>query len=267
MGPADLDGRDYPPELVREAKGGRFVSVCLPARDEAATVGAIVERIAALDVADEILVLDDGSTDGTARRAAAAGATVVRAAEVLPGYGPGPGKGQALWKAVFAAKGDVLVFCDADLEGFDPAFVTGLAGPLLADDRLGFVKGHYRRPGDGGRVTELLALPLIELLLPEVAAFRQPLAGEFSARREVLESLPFVTGYGVDLALLVDATRALGPEGVAQVDLGERSHRNRTLAQLGPQARAVAHVALHRAGAAPAAGAPESLPPRATVER
>lgn len=249
-----MDCRDFPAARVAGAKRGRFVSVCLPARNEAGTVGAIVERIAGLDgVVDEILVVDDRSTDATAEVAAAAGATVVPS--------EGDGKGDALYKAVSAAKGDVLAFCDADLRHFDHRFVLGLVGPLLLDDGLGFVKGSYQRPGGGGRVTELVARPLAELLLPEVAGFDQPLAGEFAARRHVLEAVPFVRGYGVDLALLVDVVRMLGPGGVAQVDLGVRHHRNRPLADLRPQARAVAAVALDRAGVLAAGGRPAQRPP------
>ncbi len=226
------------------------ISVCLPARDEEATVGAIVASVVhdLRGVVDEVVVVDDGSTDRTAAVAAAAGAIVVAAADVLPRLGPGTGKGEALWKALHVATGDVLVFCDADLREFDPAFVTGLLAPLADDAGVGFVKGFYDRPEGGGRVTELVARPLIGLFFPELARIRQPLGGEFAARRGVLEQVPFVQGYGVDLALLVDVVRRFGPEAVAQADLGVRSHRNRSLDQLGAQARAVMRVALDRAG-------------------
>ncbi|HVL26764.1 MAG TPA: glucosyl-3-phosphoglycerate synthase [Acidimicrobiales bacterium] len=255
-----MQSRDYPAGRVAAAKGGRSVSVCLPARDEEETVGEIVARITELEgVVDEIVVVDDGSTDATAERAAAAGAVVVRSA--------GRGKGDALWRSVLASKGDVLAFCDADLRHFDNRFVLGLVGPLLADGRLGFVKASYARPHGGGRVTELLARPLIDLLLPEVARFDQPLAGEFAGRRHVLEALPFVEGYGVDLGLLVDAVRLLGHDGVAQVDLGERHHRNRPLAELAPQAREVAAVALDRAGVELAGGPPRQRPPVSSLGR
>jgi len=182
------------------------VSVCLPARDEEATVGPIVativrELVEGMGVVDEVVVVDDGSTDATAAVAAAAGAVVVAAGDVLAGVGPGTGKGEALWKSLYVATGDVLVFCDADLRDFDPAFVTGLIGPLALRGDVGFVKGFYERPVGGGRVTELVARPMIGLFFPELAAIRQPLGGEFAARREVLERVPFVQGYGVDLAL------------------------------------------------------------------
>lgn len=242
-------------ELVR-AKGSTTVTVCLPARDEEQTVGEIVTAVHKRlvdDVAlvDEVLVIDDHSTDGTAEAAADAGARVVSAASILPERAVGPGKGQAMWKSVYAATGDLIVWCDADLRDFDARLVTGLLGPMLIDPRIGFVKGCYHRPDDGiggGRVTELVARPAIALLFPALAEVRQPLAGEYGGRREVLEALPFVGGYGVDLALLLDVARRFGVDAIAQVDLGDRHHRHRSLDQLGPMAVAVLHAALSRAG-------------------
>jgi len=228
--------------------------VCLPARNEAATVGEIVTRIAAHPLVDEVVVVDDHSRDATGDVAAAAGATVVRAAEVLAEHGDGPGKGQALWKAVASSNGDVVAFCDADLRDFQPHFVTGLLGPFLLDPSLGFLKAYYRRPtGDGsprggGRVTELVARPLLAMLFPELADVVQPLAGEFAARRDVFEALPFVEGYGVDIGLVIDAYRRCGLERLAQVDLGTRKHRNRPLDDLGPMATVVLMTMLRRAG-------------------
>jgi len=259
----------FVPEALVEAKRGRVVSLCLPARDEAATVGAIVDRVCRelvdrVPLVDEVLVVDDGSVDDTARVATDAGARVVATSDVLSGCGPGQGKGEALWKALGAARGDLLAFCDADLREFDPAFVTGLLGPLLADPGIGFVKGFYDRPlegvsGTGGRVTELVARPILALLFPHLACVVQPLAGEFAARREVLEQLPFVQGYGVDLGLLIDVCARFGVEALGQVDLGSRSHRNRPLDQLAPQALAVLRVALDRAGVDVAPGGVASL--------
>ncbi len=175
------------------------------------------------------------------------------AADVLPGCGPGSGKGEALWKALAAAKGDVVAFCDADLRDFDTAFVLGLAGPLLSHPELGFVKAFYDRPyqgrhGQGGRVTELVAKPLLRSLFPALSSFCQPLAGECAGRREVLAQVPFVTGYGVDIALLIDVAERFGSGSMAQVDLGQRVHRNRPLEELAPQAEEVLLTVLARAG-------------------
>ena len=255
-------GADFDVEALVARKKGRTVSVCLPARDEEATVGRIVERLAALGPAarraplvDEVIVVDDGSRDRTAPVARAAGARVVRAAEVLPAYGTGPGKGEALWKGLAESRGDLVVFLDADLVDFDAAFVPGLLGPLLTDDRVLLVKGAYERPldgrrGEGGRVNRLVARPLLERLWPELAGLAQPLGGEYAAWREVLEQVPFVTGYGVEFGLLVDVAARFGAGAVAEVDLGVRAHRNRPLADLGGQAGAVLDVALARAGVA-----------------
>lgn len=243
---------DYPASRVQSAKRGRRVSVCIPARDEEATIGQIVscirrELTEAVPVVDEILVMDDGSTDDTAAVAAAAGATVLSTEEVLPEY-PAHGKGQAMWKAVHAATGDLIVFCDADIRDFHPGFVLGLAGPLLARDDITFAKGYYER--SGGRVTELMARPVVSVFFPHLSDLAQPLSGECAAFRHVLESIPFAGGYGVDIALLIDVTARYGNAGLVQCDLGERVHRNRTLAELGPQALSILQVALERAGVA-----------------
>ena len=253
-------------DLLRAKQAnGTTVSACIPARNEAATVGAVVAAIGrtlggdapgrGVGLVDEIVVVDDHSTDGTADVAAAAGARVVDAASTLANHGGGHGKGEALWKSVHASTGDLVVWVDADIVDFDPGFIIGLLGPLLCDPSLAFVKGHYHRPEangvGGGRVTELLARPLLSLYFPELAEVAQPLAGEYAGRRSLLERLPFVVGYGVDVALLIDAVREVGIECVAQVDLGIRHHRNRTLDELGPQALAVGQAILDRAGVRP----------------
>lgn len=250
------DSGDFPAARVHALKRGRRVSVCIPARDEEATVGAIVagirrELMDRVAVVDELVVLDDGSTDATAAVAAAAGATVHRAQSVLAEFSSG-GKGQAMWKGVHVTTGDVVVFCDADISGFDPGFVTGLVGPVLARDDVTFVKGFYERPVDGGatggRVTELMARPLISVLFPHLADLIQPLSGECAGRRDVLEAVPFIGGYGVDVALLIDVTARFGNSGLVQCDLGERIHRNRPLEELGPQSLVILQTALSRAG-------------------
>ncbi len=256
------------PQLAaHKARAGHVVSVCLPARDEASTVGAIVDElrrtlVEGCGLVDEILVMDDHSTDRTAEVAADAGARVVAVDDVLPELGPGAGKGEALWKSVAAASGDLIVWCDADITDFGPRFVVGLVGPLLQRGDIGFVKGFYDRPvagsaHGGGRVTELVARPAIATMFPHLASIVQPLSGEYAGRRSLLERLPFVQGYGVDLGLLIDIADLEGTEVIAQVDLGTRRHRNRPLEELGPQALAVLQTALRRSGAA--AGGPATL--------
>lgn len=242
---------DFTADALAACKAGRRVTVCLPARDEETTVGPIVRRVVGdlvrnHGLVDEVLVVDDGSSDGTATAAGDAGARVVRTSGV-------GGKGGAMWVGVFEAEGDIIAFCDADVRGFSSSFVVGLLGPLLAGDDVAFVKAFYERPyedqpGQGGRVTELVAKPLLRRLFPHLASIVQPLAGECAGRREVLEQLPFVEGYGVDLALVIDVVERFGPRALAQVDLGHREHRNRPLQELAPQAEAVLATALARAG-------------------
>lgn len=247
---------EFPLDELVGAKGTTTVSVCIPARNEEPTVGAIVDTIRtelvdALGLVDEIVVIDDHSTDATAERATAAGARVVRAAEVLGEFGAGHGKGEALWKSLFASTGDIVIWCDADVRDFHTGFITGLLGPLLTDPALGFVKGFYERPDDGtvrggGRVTELVARPMLTLLLPELAGIVQPLSGEYGGRRSVLEQVPFVEAYGVDIAMLIDIATRFGVGAIAQVDLGRRVHRNRPLHELSPMAAQVMQAALRR---------------------
>jgi glucosyl-3-phosphoglycerate synthase len=248
---------EFDAATLARAKRGQRVSVCIPARDEAATVGPIVAAVVAglvesCGLVDEVLVVDDHSVDTTAAVAAAAGATVVAAPDVLPGHADGPGKGEALWKSLFVSTGDLVVWCDADVTNFDPAFVVGLLGPLLTRPDVALVKAFYERPfegrpGGGGRVTELVARPVLSLLFPHLAGILQPLGGEYAGRREVLEQVPFERGYGVEIGLLVDVAARFGVEAVAQVDLGVREHRNRPLDQLAVAAVAVLRAALERA--------------------
>ena len=249
-GPRTVAGDGYDAAGLVAAKDGRRVTVCLPARNEASTVGtivAIVRRrlVESHPLVDEVVVVDDGSTDDTAAVARVAGARVVDSG--------GEGKGDAMQAGLAAATGDLIVYCDADVTSFSAAYVVGLLGPLLTDDTVTFVKGFYERPyagrpGEGGRVTELVAKPLLRTLLPALAGFRQPLAGECAGRRDGLERMPFVRGYGVDIALLVDVAHRFGVDTMVQVDLGRRVHRNRPLAELGPQAEAVLRTVLARTG-------------------
>ncbi|MBU3701183.1 MAG: glucosyl-3-phosphoglycerate synthase [Acidimicrobiia bacterium] len=250
---------EFDPTALAGAKGATSVSVCIPARNEEPTVGQIVERIRTdlvegLRLVDEIVVIDDHSTDRTSAVAAAAGATVVDASTVLVEFGRGHGKGEALWKSLYASTGDLVIWVDADVRDFSTRFITGLLGPLLTDPTIGFVKGFYERPVDGqvrggGRVTELVARPLLTMCFTELAGIVQPLSGEYGGRRSVLEQIGFVTGYGVDIAMLIDIAERFGAGSIAQVDLGERIHRNRPLHELAPQAAQVLQAALRRADA------------------
>jgi glucosyl-3-phosphoglycerate synthase len=238
---------EWPAHVLLDAKGGAGISVVLPARDEEATVGAIVAAVRTdlmerVPLVDEIVVVDSRSTDRTAAVAAAAGAEVVAQDDVLPGQGRMSGKGEALWKSLAATTGDLIVFVDADLRGFTSSYVTGLLGPLLTDPSVGYVKGCYDRPliegqrrveGGGGRVTELVARPLINMHWPLLAGVMQPLGGEYAGRRALLERLPFVTGYGVELGLLLDVYQDAGLDAIAQVDLGRRVHAHQSTEALG----------------------------------
>ncbi|AGM03621.1 glucosyl-3-phosphoglycerate synthase [Amycolatopsis keratiniphila] len=242
-------------EDIVAAKGDRTVSVVLPALDEEDTVAEVVGTVRPLlgTVVDELIVMDSGSTDATAELAARAGARVVHREDVLPGLPPVPGKGEVLWRSLAATTGDVVVFLDSDLVDPDPAFVPTLLGPLLCEDGVHLVKGFYRRPlrlesSGGGRVTELLARPVLSALRPSLSGLIQPLGGEYAATREFLESVPFAAGYGVEIGLILDAEARYGLEGLAQVNLGVRKHRNRSLLQLGVMARQILGTALARCG-------------------
>lgn len=251
---------DWPVDGLLAAKGETRISVVLPARDEEATVGTIVseirrELVERVPLIDEIVVIDSRSADATARVAAEAGAEVFAQDEVLPELPVLSGKGEALWKSLAVTGGDLIVFIDADLLSFGVHYVTGLLGPLFADPRLGYVKGCYDRPlisgsgrteGGGGRVTELVARPLINMHWPELAGVMQPLGGEYAGRRSLLERLPFVTGYGVELGLLLDVLDDSGLDAIAQVDLGRRAHSHQSTEALGAMSSQIMQTAWSR---------------------
>ncbi|MGW3090154.1 glucosyl-3-phosphoglycerate synthase [Streptomyces sp. NPDC001108] len=233
--------------------GRGSVSVVLPALNEEATVGEIVatirrELMEKVRLVDELVVIDSGSTDATARVAREAGARVVHRDAILPRIPAVPGKGEVLWRSLLVTGGDIVCFVDADLKDFSADFVSGIVGPLLTDPDVQFVKAMYDRPlgdttGQGGRVTELVARPLLNLHWPRLAGFVQPLGGEYAVRRSLLERLPFPVGYGVELGLLVDALHTVGLDALAQVDVGVRKHRHQDGQALGRMAAAIYRTA------------------------
>ena len=244
---------------LEAAKAGRTISVVLPALNEEETVASVVETITPLlgGLVDELIVLDSGSTDDTEIRALAAGARVISREVALPEVAPQPGKGEVLWRSLAVATGDIIVFVDSDLIDPDPMFVPKLVGPLLTAEGVHLVKGFYRRPlkvsgsedaNGGGRVTELVARPLLAALRPELTCLLQPLGGEYAGTRELLTSVPFAPGYGVEIGLLVDTYDRLGLDAIAQVNLGVREHRNRPLTELAAMSRQVIATLFSRCG-------------------
>jgi glucosyl-3-phosphoglycerate synthase len=236
----------------------RSVSVCVPTRETAGSIGPIVDTLGGLrelGVVDQVVVVDAASEDGTAQVAAEHGAEVHQESELLPWAGPVLGKGDAMWRGLSVLTGDVVCYLDGDTEDFDPRFACGMLGPLLCQDEVRFVKGAFRRPfrvGDielpegGGRVNELAARPLLARFYPDLADIRQPLAGEVAAERALLEALPFATGYAVEIAMLIDAYREVGVDSIAQVDLDTRRNRHQPLSALVPMAAAVLAAVVDR---------------------
>ena len=247
---------DFPLELLLEHKRGAITAM-LPTREVADTIGAIIERLNSLHpLIDQILVVDAASEDGTADIASGLGAEAHQESELLPEFGQVLGKGDAMWRALSVTRGDLVVYLDSDTRDFSPHFATGMLGPLMLDSDVDWLKGTFRRPftmktgerraGDGGRVTELAARPLLSAFYPELAGFSQPLAGETSARRDLLEQIPFATGYAVEMTMLLDVRDAVGVERMAEVDLEERLNYHQPLPKLGPMAYAVLRVVLER---------------------
>ncbi len=241
-------------------KNGRRISVCIPTLNESATIAEIVstirrELMAGVDLIDEVLVIDSSSTDDTRELATAAGATVYLSSEIAASHGTHQGKGENLWKALHVATGEIICYVDGDISNFHPRFVTGLVGPLLTDDSFDYVKAHYERPigkgidlrpNGGGRVSEILIRPLLSLFYPELTAIFQPLSGEYAARRELLESLSFPTGYGIEIAHLIDIAASGKLSRIAQTDLDQRVHRNRTDEELGKMSFAILRTIVSR---------------------
>ena len=260
--------RDWDAAELARRKGAHRVSVVLPAHDEQATIAPIVdgirrELIERIPLVDELVVIDSDSTDDTARVASEAGAIVHSAADIRPDLGAHRGKGEAIWKSLFVTSGDLLVFVDADLTGWGTHFVSGLLGPLLTRPEVAHVKGFYDRLLDdgsafhapqGGRVTELVARPLINLRRPALAAVVQPLAGEWAVRRSMIETMSVPVGYGVEIALLLDVFATAGLDAIAQVDLGERAHVHQTVHDLGVMAGEIIETVDRRTGGAPGVG-------------
>lgn len=243
---------DFPLDVLRRRKGEATITVLIPTRECAQTVAAVITRTVGpalmAGLVDDVVVIDAASADGTAEQALKAGARVMQQDSLLSEYGPTLGKGDAMWRGLHVTDGDIVCFLDGDTEDPDPAHLHGLIGPLLADDSIQLVKGSFERPlkvndtelrHEGGRVTELMARPLLNLHEPLLSGFAQPLAGEFAARRELLESLPFPVGYGVEIAILIDSLRACGLDALAECWLGTRQNRHQPLRALGEMAYAV----------------------------
>ena len=253
----EADDFDRDELAAHKAAQQTSVSVVLPAYNEAPTIGGVIGSVMSLagHLVDEVVVMDGGSTDGTEEVAAAHGARVHTDVGAFPELGRALGKGDALWRSLAVTSGDIVVFIDTDIRNPDERFVSGLLGPLLTTPDVQLVKAFYDRPielggvlqpSGGGRVTELLARPLLNLFWPELSGLVQPLSGEYAGRRGLLESIPFFTGYGVEIGMLIDTLIAHGPDAIAQVDVKRRVHRNQELAALSRMAFGVATAALRR---------------------
>ncbi|MGH2980270.1 MAG: glucosyl-3-phosphoglycerate synthase [Solirubrobacterales bacterium] len=253
---------DVPALARRKRELGLSVSLVLPCREVADTIEPVLDEVEALRrraaLVDQVVVVDAGSRDGTADVARGRGAEVHDESELLPEIGPVLGKGDAMWRALSVARGDIVLYADADSASFEAHFIYGMLGPLLCDRHVRFVKATYHRPftapdgtvvDDAGRVTELTAKPLLAIFYPELAGFGQPLAGEVAGRRDLLCSIPFLTGYAVEAAMIIDVLRQVGLGGMAQVDLGSRRNRSQRLLALNSMAYAVARALLSRAEA------------------
>jgi Glycosyltransferases involved in cell wall biogenesis len=248
-----FDHSDFLPldELVqKKLAANTTISVVIPTRNEAPTIGGIVasakkDLMDDVSLIDEIIVMDSRSTDATVRKARAAGARVLSVDDSAFPEESVFGKGAAIWKSLFAAQGDIIVCIDADIVNFSSHFIYGLIGPFLNNSDVVFAKAYYDRPlviGNntyekfGGRVTEILVRPLLSMFVPEIARIFQPLSGEYAFRKEPIECIPFSSGYGVEIGLIFDIYKKFGLDTFAQVNMGTRRHRNRTVPELGKMA-------------------------------
>jgi glucosyl-3-phosphoglycerate synthase len=252
--------RDIRKLVELKERHGLTVSLGLPALNEEKTIGLVIKRIKGplmdrVPLIDQLVVIDSDSSDRTADIATDLGVPVVRHSEVLPELGSHVGKGEALWKSLHVLDGDIVAWIDTDIRNIQPRFVYGLIGPLLRESRLQYVKGFYQRPireGDkllpegGGRVTELMARPLINLFFPELSGMIQPLSGEYAGRRSALESVPFFSGYAVEIGLLIDILEAGGLSAIGQVDLERRIHRNQPLGNLSQMSYVILQGAIRK---------------------
>jgi glucosyl-3-phosphoglycerate synthase len=251
-------------KLVEEKeKQGLKISLCLPTLNEEKTIGKEIimfksELMDRYPLLDEIAVIDSGSSDNTCEIAETFGADVYLSADILPQYGEKKGKGENLWKAVYELTGDIIIYVDADIKNIHPRFAYGLVAPLIYRPELKYVKAFYDRPlafsqgvrpSGGGRVTEILTRPLFSLFFPDLTGLVQPLSGEYAVRREVLHSIPFPIGYGVETSHLIDVYEKWGMEAIAQVDLDQRVHRNQETRDLGKMAFGILRAFLFRAEA------------------
>ena len=236
------------------------ISVGLPALNEEKTIATVIRRVksALMDrvpLIDQMVLIDSNSEDRTVEIAEGLGVPVFRHPEILPETGTHRGKGEALWKSLHVLDGDIVAWIDTDISNIQPRFVYGLLGPLLREPQLQYVKGFYQRPirqGDllqaegGGRVTELMARPLINLFFPELSGMIQPLSGEYAGRRQLLEQMPFFTGYAVEIGLLIDILDRVGLPGMGQVDLERRIHRNQPLPNLSQMSYVILQGAIRK---------------------
>ncbi|MBI5962067.1 MAG: glucosyl-3-phosphoglycerate synthase [Chloroflexi bacterium] len=246
--------------LSLKQKQNVTISLALPALNEEETVGRVIRTIRnvlmqRVPLLDEIVLIDSNSNDRTRQIAEKIGVPVHIHQKILPNYGSRKGKGEALWKSLYCTRGDIIIWVDTDIVNIHPRFIYGLIGPLLLRPEIDFVKGFYRRPlkvgnkmqaGGGGRVTELTARPLLNLFYPELSGMVQPLSGEYGGRRKVLEQLPFFSGYGVEIGLLIDMLERFGLSSIAQVDLQERVHHNQPLDALGKMSFAIIQAVIRK---------------------